>query len=197
LEGLIYRPDGDGKIPGVVVCHPHPLYGGNMDNNVVDSVCEALAAKSIIALKFNFRGVGGSEGTFSVGIEPQKDVNAAVSFMASLKEVDLERIGVAGYSAGSAWGLMAAYQDPRVQAIAAISPPLSMFNFDFLISCHKPKLMVSGSQDEHIQEEEFLDFCRKLSEPKECELVDGADHFWRGFENTMAEMVADFFNRTK
>jgi uncharacterized protein len=196
LEGLVYLPDVDGLLPGVVVCHPHPFYGGSMDNKVVDSICEALIAKSIIALKFNFRGVGGSEGQFRIGTEPQEDVKAAVSFLISLKEVDAARIGVAGYSAGSAWGLAFAYQSADIKALAAISPPLSMFDFDILLNSQKPKLMISGDHDEHVPKEAFLDFCEKLSEPKECDVIEGADHFWRGYETAMAETVAHYFGRT-
>jgi alpha/beta superfamily hydrolase len=78
-----------------------------MDNNVINAICEALSARSILSLKFNFRGVGGSEGTFSNGKDELSDVNAAISFVETQKEIDSGRIGLAGYSAGSAWGLTA------------------------------------------------------------------------------------------
>ena len=88
LEGILDVPGGIGPFPAVIVCHPHPLYGGSMDNNVVDSICEALAQASLISLKFNFRGVGRSEGEFSQGIGEQEDVAAAISFITTVKEVD-------------------------------------------------------------------------------------------------------------
>ena len=80
LEGIFALPEGDGPFSLVVVCHPHPLYGGNMYNNVVHAVCERLGEKKIAWLKFNFRGVGMSGGGFAEGIGEKEDVKAAISF---------------------------------------------------------------------------------------------------------------------
>ena len=193
LEGQLRIPEGEGPFPAVVVCHPHPQYGGSMDNLVVNSICNSLAEISIVSLKFNFRGVDGSQGTFDNGIGEQDDVRSAISYMLSVKEVDPHRAGLAGYSAGSAWGLTAACGDIRIKALAAISPPLSMFDFQCLLNCTKPKLMISGSEDEWIPVKQFVGFCRSFPEPKECFTVDGADHFWMGFDAVVAEKVTDFF----
>lgn len=195
LEGVIFIPDREGAFPAVVVCHPHPRFGGSMDNNVVDSLCQALIGRDIISFKFNFRGVGGSQGTYDSGVGEQDDVRAAVSFVAGLEEVDSQRIGLAGYSAGAAWGLEAACQDIRVKALAAISPPLPMVSFDFLDSCRKPKLMVCGTEDTLIPINLFRKFCQNLMAPKECYTVDGADHSWCGHEAIAAEKVASFFSK--
>jgi uncharacterized protein len=196
LVGAVYIPEGEGACPAVVVCHPHPLYGGSMDNNVVDALCEALAAKAMVALKFNFRGVEGSEGKFSVGSETHQDVRAALSFLISFKEVDAGRIGLAGYSAGAAWGLAAVYRDERVKALAAISPPLALFDFSLLKECRKPKLMISGSDDQHVYEEDLRAVCRELPEPTECDIIEDADHSWWGYETELADKVAGFFKAT-
>ncbi len=166
-----------------------------MDNNVVDSLCEALTAGSLISLKFNFRGVGGSQGAFENGVGEGDDVRAAISFIAALKEADPARIGLAGYSAGAAWGLAAVYDDKRVKALAAVSPPLPMFDFKFLRACRKPKFLISGAGDELVPEEAFLDFCRNLAEPREYQVVEGADHVWWGYEKILAEKVAGFFKK--
>jgi len=195
LEGSLSLPEGNGPFPAVVVCHPHPQYGGSMENNVVNAICEALVKQSIAAFKFNFRGVGGSQGSFGVDREMQSDVTAAIAYLTTQKAVDPDRVGLAGYSAGAAWGLAVAYQDPRIKALAGISPPLSLFDFSILKDCRKPKFMLAGSQDEYVKVEELQDFCRTLAEPKECEIIDGADHFWWGYETVMAEKVADFFNK--
>lgn len=195
LKGAVYIPEGTGAFPAVVVCHPHPLYGGSMDNNVVNGLCEALAAESMVALKFNFRGVEGSEGQFSVGAEAQEDVRAAVAFLTSFKEVDASRIGLAGYSAGAAWGLAAVYEDERVKALAAVSPPSGLFDISILKHCHKPKLLVSGSHDRHVDAEDLRAICRDLPGPVECEIMEDADHFWWGSEKELAEKVSGFFKR--
>ena len=80
LEGIAHMPQGNGPFPSVVVCHPHPLYGGDMDNNVVVAVCQALVQRSIVGFRFNFRGVGQSTGRHAQGIGEQQDVEAALSF---------------------------------------------------------------------------------------------------------------------
>jgi len=193
LEGILAIPEATEHFPAIIVCHPHPLYGGTMDNNVVSGVCEALAQTGLISFKFNFRGVGASQGEFGHGIGEQEDMEAAISFISTVKEVDSERIGIAGYSAGAGFALPVGFKDARIKALAAISPPISMFDFDFLKSCPKPKLLISGSKDDLIPADHFLKFCQKLNEPKECEIIEEADHFWWGYESPLADKVTNFF----
>jgi alpha/beta superfamily hydrolase len=193
LEGILAIPEGAGPFPAVIVCHPHPLYGGSMDNNVVYSLFEALTQASLASLKFNFRGVGGSQGEFGQGIGEQEDVEAALSFISTVKGVNSKRIGLAGYSAGAGFALPVGLNDVRIKAMAAVSPPLSMFDFDFLKVCPKPKLLISGGRDNFTSADQFLEFCQNLPEPKEYESIEGADHFWWGYESRLATKVTAFF----
>jgi len=195
LEGILAIPEGAGPLPAVIVCHPHPLYGGSMDNNVVCNLSETLTQASLASFKFNFRGVGGSQGEFGQGIGEREDVEAAISFISTVKEVDSKRIGLAGYSAGAGFALPVGFNDARIRALAAVSPPLPMFDFDFLKSCPKPKLLISGSRDNLIPTDQFLEFCQNLPEPKECESIEGADHFWWGYESSLVAKVTAFFTR--
>ena len=195
LEGILAVPEGTGPFPAVIVCHPHPLYGGSMDNNVVYSLCETLAQASLVSFKFNFRGVGGSQGESGQGIGEREDVEAAITFISTVKEVDSKRIGLAGYSAGAGFAFPVGFNDARIKALAAISPPLPMFKFDFLKGCLKPKLLISGSRDSFIPTDEFLEFCQTLPEPKEYESIEGADHFWWGYESALAAKVVAFFRK--
>jgi alpha/beta superfamily hydrolase len=195
LEGILAIPEGAGPFPAVIVCHPHPLYGGSMDNNVVYSLSEKITQSSLASFKFNFRGVGGSQGEFSQGIGEQEDVEAAISFISTVKEIDSKRMGLAGYSAGAGFALPVGFNDDRIRALAAVSPPLSMFDFDFLKSCPKPKFLISGRRDDLILIDQFLEFCQNLPEPKECESIEGADHFWWGYESSLADKVAAFFTK--
>ena len=192
LEGIIGVPEGGGPFPAAVVCHPHPLYGGDMYNNVVSVVSVYLVQASVVAFRFNFRGVGGSHGEFGQGVGEQDDVRAAVAYLSSLDYVDAERIGFAGYSAGAGFGVPAACADDGVKALSAISPPLSMFDFSSLFKCRKPKLMISGSRDDFTPAGQFTEFCGKLPEPKESGIVEGADHFWLGYEGEAGDRVAAF-----
>jgi len=195
LEGILALPEGMGPFPAVIVCHPHPLYGGSMDNNVVYSLCETLTQASLVSFKFNFRGVGGSQGESGQGIGEQEDVEAAISSISTVKEVDSKRIGLAGYSAGAGFAFPVGFNDARIKALAAVSPPLPMFDFDFLKGCLKPKLLILGSRDSFIPSDQFLEFCQSLPEPKECESIEGADHFWWGYESGLAAKVVAFFSK--
>ncbi|MFW6102567.1 MAG: alpha/beta hydrolase [Chloroflexota bacterium] len=195
LEGVLTIPEGAGPFPAVIVCHPHPLYGGSMDNNVINSLSETLTQASLVSFKFNFRGVGGSQGEFGQGIGEQEDVEAAISFVSTVKAVDSARIGLAGYSAGAGFAFPVGFTDNRIRALAAVSPPLPMFDFDFLKSCPKPKLLISGNRDDLIPIHQLLEFCQNLPEPKECESIGGADHFWWGYESRLAAKVAAFFTK--
>jgi alpha/beta superfamily hydrolase len=195
LEGILTIPEVVGPFPAVIVCRPHPLYGGSMDNNVVYNISETITQASLASFKFNFRGVGASQGEFGQGIGEQEDVKGAISFIITVKEVDSKRIGLAGYSAGAGFALPVGFNDDRIKALAAVSPPIPMFDFDFLKNCPKPKLLISGSRDDLIPINQFLEFCQNLPEPKECESIEGADHFWRGYEPILAAKVAAFFTK--
>jgi hypothetical protein len=191
LEGIIHLPGQLPPLPAVVVCHPHPLYGGSMGNNVVLAICQALVRESIIAFRFNFRGVGRSDGNFSGGPGEQEDAKAALTFISSLEETDSERIGIAAYSFGASIALPVASHCERLKGIAAVSPILPL-EVTFK-SCTKQKLFLCGSQDEFVSADELQQFVSALPDPKRCEIIPGADHFWWGYEETMAKMVATFF----
>ncbi|MFC2058648.1 alpha/beta hydrolase [Chloroflexota bacterium] len=193
IEGVVSVPAGEGHFPAVVVCHPHPLYGGSMDNNVVYAVCEGLDQASIAWLRFNFRGVGGSQGVYANGVGEQDDVAAAISYLSGMAGVDVRNIGLCGYSFGAGVALQFAPRDERVKALALVSPVISSSNH--LTDYVKPKLILSGSADEFAEAGSLQRFAGELPQPNEFELVNGADHFWGGYEAKVAARVADFFDR--
>ena len=88
LEGVWHFPESAGLSPAVVVCHPHPLYGGDMSNNVVLALCQGLVKRNIVALRFNFRGVGASSGEFGSGIAEREDVRAALEMAVLTSGID-------------------------------------------------------------------------------------------------------------
>jgi len=195
LEGVLTTPVGRGPFPAVLICHPHPSFGGSMDNTVVRSISDGLLKKSITTLRFNFRGVGKSEGSFGHVAGEQEDVEAAVSFLVAEKQVDRRRVGLVGYSAGAVFGVPVAVRDRRVRALAAISLPLGMMDLEPVRISPKPKLFASGSKDDFASVEELTKFCQSCVEPKECDIVEGADHFWKGYEAALSRTVGDFLRR--
>jgi len=165
-----------------------------MNNNVVLAVSAALGEKSIVAFMFNFRGVGSSQGNYGDGIAEQEDVKAAISWLISKPAVYSNRVGLLGYSFGAAVALPVACADERVRAVALISMPPGASQLSHqLRSCPKPKLMVCGTDDFVVPRDQVKLMNQEAAEPKQFELVSGADHFWLGYEAVLAEKVVAFF----
>jgi len=192
LEACLELPGEQGPHPGVVLCHPHPLYGGDMHNNVIVSIGNALVAEGIAGLRFNFRGVGRSQGSFDNGIGEREDAGEALSFLSRQEEVDKERIGILGYSFGGMVALSAGARSSIAKVLAAVSPVVPS---GVPADCSKPKFIVSGENDNMIPYSTILQETEKMSEPKIVEIISGVDHFWWGYENRLAGMVVDFFKR--
>jgi alpha/beta superfamily hydrolase len=191
LEGELQLPEGNGPFPVVAVCHPHPLYGGDMDNNVVMAVYFALVKSSIAALRFNFRGIGNSSGSYGEGVGEKDDIQAALDFLSTLKEIDRQRIGLAGYSFG---GMVAAYvaiKDNRVKQLALISPALNETGWVQLKKYASPKLILTGDADTSVP---FQPFQRFFGDAEQYQVIAGADHFWSGFEEQLSGKIARFFH---
>jgi alpha/beta superfamily hydrolase len=191
LEACWHLPDGKGPWSAVVVCHPHPLYGGNMSSNVVFGICEALAERGIAALRFNFRGVGKSGGEFGEGKAEQADVKAALAFALANKDIDKERLGLAGYSFGGMVALPVAVKEERVKRLALVSPALDEGGWEELKKYTKPRFVIAGENDFVVP----MAYLSRLAEamPEQYQVIKGADHFWGGYEAVVAERVSQFF----
>jgi alpha/beta superfamily hydrolase len=193
LEGEWLMPDGEGPFPAVVVCHPFPPHGGSMQSSVVASIWQALSRSSIAALRFNFRGVGDSEGSFGDGVAEREDVKAALDFVASTKGIDTGRIGLAGYSFGAMMSLPVARWDDRVSMLALVSAPLTESNWEQLKKYPKPKLLIVGEFDQMVSLELFRGQMGKSPEHTLYHVIPGADHFLAGYEEEVGRIVAQFF----
>ncbi len=193
LEGVLSLPDGNGQFPAVVVCHPHPLYGGDMRNNVVVAICRALAEQGMVALRFNFRGVGRSQGSYGDGVAEQDDIKAALSFIAAQEQVDAEKVGLAGYSFGAVVAAEIDDLQEHVQAVAIVCPPIRESGRQQLKQYSKPKLIVGAAGDDIAPPQELRHIVEELPEPKRLEVIAGADHFLGGHGRDVGDKVATFF----
>jgi len=188
LEGLLHRPPVVPH-PAVVVCHPHPLFGGDMHNSVVTVVCQALVEAGVAALRFNFRGVGRSQGAFGDGVGEREDAVAALAYLRRREGVDPAKVGLAGYSFGAAVALVAA--DEQVAALAAISPPaFGHVMASPAVAC--PALLITGDRDDVAPPAQVTALGRTLGPQCRVEVVPGADHFWWGHDEKLAQAVVGF-----
>jgi uncharacterized protein len=126
LEGLLAKPEGSDPVRGGVICHPHPLYGGSMYNNVVDAALAAMWELGWATLRFNFRGVGASEGEHTSGPGEAADAAAAVEFLTEQPGVQRDGAILAGYSFGAMAAMAAAPQISKLAALTLIALPLQM-----------------------------------------------------------------------
>ena len=186
LEGMLYVPAGARGSPAVVICHPNPLSGGNMENSLVKDVEAAFARARFVTLRFNFRGAGRSSGVSSGGDDEVADCQGALDFVRGLPAVDPGRVGVVGYSFGATVALKAATVDGKVRACACLGFPLrnegelAGVGYFKRISC--PTLFVAGTEDELCR---FALLERAISAggvAAFCSMapIDGTDHLFGG-----------------
>ena len=176
----------------VVICHPHPQYGGSMNNNVVYALQEAFTEKKYPTVAFNFRGVMGSEGVYDNGIGEQEDLKTVCTYLLdslpSIKEILL-----CGYSFGSTVAGGIINNSPKYVGYVAISYPIT-FIPDFLDQARtlKPKFFLMGKKDDFTSVYALEQYFESLMVPKLMKLYDHVDHFWGGSERPMVNDVVDW-----
>jgi uncharacterized protein len=196
LEGIL-KPEEEGTQPEYVgiVCHPHPLYGGTMHNKVVFKVAQALQSLNIPALRFNFRGIGHSTGTYDEGRGEMDDVRYALEFL-SRRHPGTPAI-LAGFSFGSYVGLRVAAADDRVQAMIGLGVLARSFDGDTLQGCHKPKLIIQGTHDELAPYDLTIKWFEQVPAPKSLVTVKGADHFFQDRLDEVQAIVVNFVDKLR
>ena len=158
-----------------VVCHPLPTGGGTLHNKVVFRAARGLEAANVATLRFNFRGVGASTGTFDNGEGEQDDFMAALQWV--MKQHPDKKVFAGGFSFGAWVSSRAACEVPDVDALFLIGTPVNKYNFNYLRSCEKPMLFIHGTQDEHGDLARFEDLVQHVRNA-ESVIVTGADHFF-------------------
>jgi alpha/beta superfamily hydrolase len=187
LEAILMRPEG-GPAAAAVVCHAHPLQGGVMHFKVVFRAAKALQHEGVAALRFNFRGVGRSEGVHDHGRGEQDDARAALD-QAERRFPGLPLV-LGGFSFGSSMALRVGVADERVRALFALGFPASMVaDSSFLDGCRKPRLFVQGANDSFGGDEAIRALVLGLPEPRTLVVVPEADHFFTGHLDALQEAV--------
>jgi len=187
LEAILEEPPD--VRAAVVFAHPHPQYGGTMHTKVVYQGAKAFARIGCAVLRFNFRGVGTSEGAWDDGRGEMDDFRAALDVMRS-RYPDVP-LWVAGMSFGAWIALTAGADDDRVTTLVGVAPPLSRYDFEKTKTSAKPKFFIQGERDEICPLKEMYSFYSQCRDPKELVVIDAADHLFDGKVLEVGDAIED------
>ena len=181
IEGR-YNASTSKSAPVALVLHPHPLYGGTMNNKVVYVLHQTLVANGFTVLRINFRGVGKSQGQVDNGVGELTDAATALDWLQAQNPA-APQSWVAGFSFGSWVGMQLIMRRPEITSFISVSPPVNKYDFSFLAPCPIPGIIVQGDSDSIVPEENVLDLVGRLTKQKQSRVqyqsIQGADHFFR------------------
>jgi uncharacterized protein len=172
LEGLLNSGESE---HGVVIMHPHPLYGGDMHNPVVSAISSAAWERGFATLKFNFRGVGKSNGDYDNGKGEKDDLLGAVAF---LSESGVSRIDLVGYSFGAWVASQLEFIPTSVENIILVSPPAGMMTFSHTPAIDRVTAIITGSRDEIAPASEIRRLFKNMNSKAKIKIITDADHFY-------------------
>jgi hypothetical protein len=186
IEGILEK---NSEANGAVITHPHPLYGGNMHNNVVISITKTYQKMGYTTLRFNFRGVGNSQGSYEDGVGEQEDVRAAISYLtnSSINQIDL-----AGYSFGAWVNALAATNNLNLKNMIMVSPPVAFIDFGSISGLSSLRLIVTGSRDDIAPPDLIKKSYAAWNAAAQFEVINGADHFYAGSLDKLEAILAAY-----
>jgi len=190
LEAILKEPAGDVR-GAALVCHPHPLGGGTMHNKVVYRAAAGLVEAGLVALRFNFRGVGASTGAHDDGNGEQQDVKDALDYLT--ENYPNQAVTFAGFSFGSRFGIEAIADDERIKRIISIGTPVDKYDFSLIKHIRKPMLFVHGDSDEFAAIEHLKEVIEQVESPdKELVVFENCGHFFDEHLNELKNAVRDW-----
>ena len=196
LEGRFHQSKLD-NAPIAIVLHPHPQHGGTMNNKIVYTLYSGFIDRGFTVMRFNFRGVGKSEGSFDHGLGELSDAAAALDWLQSFNS-NAPKCWVAGFSFGAWIGMQLLMRRPEIDRFISLAPPANMYDFSFLAPCPASGLIVHGSDDQHVPDVNIIQLFQKLSSQKtinvDLKKIKGADHFFSYKLEELRETIENYFD---
>lgn len=196
-EGRIearYHCTNHKNAPVALILHPHPQRGGNMNNKVVFALYKAFSGLGFNVLRFNFRGVGRSEGSYSQGEGELGDAAACLDWLQT-QNPEPFHCWVAGFSFGAWVGMQLLMRRPEFNGFISVSPPANLYDFSFLAPCPTSGLVLQGDLDTIVPKDAALRLSNRLSSQKgisvDFQLIKGADHFFKDHLNAISRHVSE------
>ena len=197
LEGR-YHPQPKPDAPIAIVLHPHPQYGGTMNNRVVYNLHYAFHRMGFTVLRFNFRGVGRSQGEFDQGIGELSDAASALDYLQAMNP-NSKHCWVAGFSFGAWIGMQLLMRRPEIEGFISIAAMANRYDFTFLAPCPSSGLFVHGSEDRVAPAREVMPVIEKVKTQKgviiEHQMVEGANHFFDGKVEELTQTVDTYLDK--
>ena len=192
LEAVLRQPREPPR-GAAVMCHPHPLHGGTMHTKAVYRAAQAMTEAGLAALRFNFRGVGRSTGSYDGGLGETEDARAALRHVERLFP-GLPLVA-GGFSFGSLVALRAGVGHSGVAAMVGVGLAFDLHDYGFLADAHCPVLIVQGERDEFGSGARAAEFARRLGDPVQAVVIPGADHYFHGHFDELRRGIRDFLTR--
>ncbi len=187
LEAMVHQGNRDGDVAGrelcAIVCHPHPLHGGTMDNKVVTTLMRTYRDLGIHTVRFNFRGVGNSEGTFDKAVGEVDDLQAVIEW--ANRNLHPSALLLAGFSFGSSIAAQASHHTANVQHLTLVAPPIERYTYDREGRFGMPVCVIQGDKDELVFAEGVYAWQKQLLSPNELLRYPEAGHFFHGYLSTL------------
>jgi uncharacterized protein len=186
LEGSLRKNTSQNA---VIICHPHPLYGGNMENPVVMTIADSFFEKGFTTLRFNFRGTCNSSGMFDNGKGEQDDIRAAISW---LMENDYQKISLAGYSFGAKMNALVISKGCKIEDHIMVSPPVGFMNFDDIKKMPYTGLIITGANDDIAPSNMVQKHIKRWQIDPKYEIIEDCDHFYSGCLPKLKSILMDY-----
>ena len=184
--------------PIALLLHPHPQHGGTMNNKVVYALHKTFGRRGFSVLRFNFRGVGRSQGVFDNGLGEMSDAASAMDWLQNFNP-DAAGCWICGFSFGAWIAMQLLMRRPEIDGFIAVSPPTNMFDFTFLAPCPSPGLIIHGDDDELVPEPGVAEFATRLVGKRQIEIayhsIKGANHFFHDRIDVFTGHVEDYLSR--
>ncbi len=197
LEGR-YQHNRDPNAPIALMLHPHPQHSGTMNNKVVYSMYQAFARRGFSVLRFNFRGVGRSQGSYDRGEGELSDAASALDWLQTYNQ-NAGACWIAGFSFGAWIGMQLLMRRPEISGFVSISPPANLYDFSFLAPCPSSGLVIHGEMDELVPEPAVAKLVEKLGHQRNLEIdyrvIPGASHFYHENMEDLIGHLDDYLSK--
>jgi len=197
LEGRYY-PSNRPNAPVALLLHPHPQHGGTMNNKIVYSMYQIFIKHGFSSLRFNFRGVGRSQGQFDNGQGELSDAASALDWMQS-QNPNTSSCWIAGFSFGAWVAMQLMMRRPEIQGFISVATPASMYDFSFLAPCPASGMIIHGNKDEIIPQSSVDKLAQKLQKQKNITIdyrtIKGSDHFFNNHLDTLNGHIEEYLDK--